>query len=292
MSALVLASVAHGAGSPYPRTLPHSCWGRSWSTANPKVWSVAPSVFSPAPARPIAPAELVGRLLARLGDDRFVVGANLGAPPAFPPSYFGVTRRPADALWAYLVRSQPTTTGAAPTPDEIVSRTLADWEAGLVVGALRDDFCAAGGRPLVGASGRSGSDFSNAAFAFNQRFANPAPDAFARLVADAGKRYGFTVVSLALLHPLQSAPVLVVETDRDRAAFMADVPAIMSKLDPGIDQPFHAPLASKTPLAFEGFFLAARDSQGPFLAVWNAHRGAAWGDQWSWLSGTGPSTHG
>ena len=292
LSALVLASVVHAAGPTYPRTLPHSCWGRSWSTGSPKVWSVAPSVFPPAPARPTAPGALVRRLLARLGDDRFVVGVKLGPPPAFQPGSFGITPPPADALWATLVRTPIRTATAAPSPDEIVGRALADWEAGLVVGALRDDLCAAGGRPLVGASGRSGNDFSSSGFAYNQRFANPSPGAFGQLVADAGRRYGFTVVSLSLLRPLQTAPVLFVETGRDRTAFMHDLPAIENMLDPGLDQPLQSPLARKTPLAFEGLFFEVRDAQGPFLAVWNARRGAAWGDQWSWLTATLRSSHG
>ena len=120
----------------------------------------------------------------------------------------------------------------------------------------------------------------------------PRPGAFGQLVADAGRRYGFTVVSLSLLRPLQTAPVLFVETGRDRTAFMHDLPAIENMLDPGLDQPLQSPLARKTPLAFEGLFFEVRDAQGPFLAVWNARRGAAWGDQWSWLTATLRSSHG
>ena len=82
---------------------------------------------------------------------------------------------------------------------------------------------------------------------------------------------GFRVVSLWLLRPLQRAPLLVVETDRDRKSFVADVPSIVDWLDS----------RNGAAVTFEGFLLEARDAKGPFARVENVERGEAEGGQWS-----------
>jgi hypothetical protein len=106
----------------------------------------------------------------------------------------------------------------------------AEWEAALVVGALRDDFCAAGGAPLVGST-------------------------------------------------------LVVRTDRDRRAFVRDVPAIMTLLDPTSSG------GGQTAFTFEGFYLEAADQKGPFVRIENVHRGETEGAEWSWNRCAYPYPH-
>ena len=100
---------------------------------------------------------------------------------------------------------------------------------GIVAGGLRDDFCAAGGGPLVGwmTLGIEGG-LSNRGNALGQRFPNPSPSAFRARVDLIGRKFGFHVVSLRLLRPEQIAPLLVVQTDRPRKNFVNDVPAIVS----------------------------------------------------------------
>lgn len=162
----------------------------------------------------------------------------------------------------------------------------AQWEASLVVGALRDDFCAAGGRPLVGWTiGPGGIGLSDRTYALEQHFPNPAPAAFRSRVSLIGRRYGFRVLSLRLLQPRQLAPLLTVETDRDRKSFVADVPAIMRLLDPTSSS---AHLGAVT---FEGFFLQAQDAKGAFVRVENVQRGEVEGGQWSWNRCAYPYPH-
>ena len=98
-----------------------------------------------------------------------------------------------------------------------------------------------------------------------------------------GRRYGFRVASLRLLRPLQLAPLLIVETSQDRTAFVKEVPAILSLLDPA------ARSANNT---FEGFYFEAQDAQGPFVATSGGVRGQRWGGQWSSNPSVYPFAHG
>jgi hypothetical protein len=112
--------------------------------------------------------------------------------------------------------------------------------------------------------------------AFAQRFPNPSAAAFRRRVALIGRRYGFRVDSLRLLRPLNLAPLVVVSTDRKRAAFAKDVAAIMRLLDP---------IASghrTSAVTFEAFMIEARDQNGPFIRLENAYRGETMGGEWAW----------
>jgi hypothetical protein len=255
-----------------PATPRHSCWARTTGSTEPG----APSVMPRATHAP--PAEIVRRLLARLGDDRFVRRIEIGAPPPITSQhlgYFGRPRPPQDAAWAYI--AAPAAAADPGSDDPMTSDwMLANWEVALVEGALRDEFCAAGGRPLVGWSvgGRVGG-VSDAAYAFNQHFANPSAAEFRRRLAAAGRRYGFDVVSLRLLRPLQTAPLLVVETGRDRKEFVADVGRIVAELG-------RARAGGESARGFEAFFFEARDSEGPFVRVHNVHRARVQGSQWSW----------
>ena len=162
-----------------------------------------------------------------------------------------------------------------PTPEQVGAYTRAHWETLLAWGALRDDFCDAGGRPLVGSS--VSPDVSGLSdHPFGQRFPNPSPARFRARVAAVGERFGFRVVALDLLRPRGLAPLLVVSTERERKAFVRDVPEIMSLLDP------QARDERGVAVTFEGFFFEARDAKGPFVHVASAHRGTSMGSQWSW----------
>jgi hypothetical protein len=201
--------------------------------------------------------------------------------------WYAGARPPRNALWAYI--AAPTANANLPanaTAEQVGAQMVAEWEAELAEGALRDDFCAAGGRPLVGwsVSGttRGVSDHGQA---LGQRFPNPAPGAFRRRLQTVGQRYGFHVVSLQLLRPRQLAPLLVVETNRDRKQFVRDVPTIMRLLDP------IRSARQQTAITFEGFYLEARDSSGAFVRVDNAYRGEVMGGQWSWNRCVYPYAH-
>jgi len=155
-----------------------------------------------------------------------------------------------------------------------------------VAGALRDDLCSAGGAPLVGwTTGRNGIRVADQSFALEQRFPNPPAQAFRRRVQLVGKRYGFRVASLRLPRPRQLAPLLVVQTDRNRKDFVADVQAILALLDPTTSG------HGATALTFEGFFFEARDAKGPFVRTENVYRGEVEGGEWSWSRCAYPFPH-
>jgi hypothetical protein len=274
---------------PYPNFPSASCWTRPDGGGAPL--QAGPSSPLPTHVDHVAPTELVRRLLSRLGDNRYVLDIQIASPPPITlqhlRGYFAGTRPPANARWAYV--SAPVATQRVridPAAAEAEKIAIAQWEAGLVVGALRDDFCANGGPPLVGWSiGRGVLGLSDRTQALEQHFPNPSPAVFRRRVALVGRRYGFTVQELRLLHPRQLAPLLVVRTDRDHKAFVRDVPAIMKLLDPTSNGP------GKTAITFEGFFFEAQDAHGSFVRVDNHYRGETEGGQWSWNRCVYPYLH-
>lgn len=230
------------------------------------------------------------RLLARFGDRSLVRGIKIGAPPphSMIKGSFGGRRVPKGALWAYIAAPKAEQSPSAHiTPAEARERALAYWETELVAGALRDDFCQAGGRPLVGWS-VSGvvNGAANGSHALIQRFPNPSRSEFRARVALVGKRYGFRAESIRFLRPRELAPIVVVETDRDRKKFVADVAAIVGLLDP------RSSSGHQSALTFEGFFFEARDSDGPFVRTYNAYRGEIMGGQWSADRDSYPYPHG
>jgi hypothetical protein len=274
---------------PYPRFPERSCWARRLGG---RPLRAAPSLPAPVHATAVTPQGIVHRVLAGLGDRRYVLRVELGPPPRITlehlRGYYAGRRPPKDALWAYV--AAPVATRQLPddaSPAASGAQMVADWETHLVVGALRDDFCAAGGRPLVGWTiGRGGNAVSDATQAFEQRFPNPPPAVFRRRVELVGRRYGFTVDELRLLHPRQLAPLLVVHTKRERRAFVADVPKIMRLLDP-----MSTRAGGATAITFEGFYFAAADDDGPFVRVEDVYRGEVEGGQWSWSPCVYPYAH-
>lgn len=256
---------------PYPAFHRTSCWTRRIGGAPLRA---APS--SVMPATGLAPATIVERLLARFGDRRYVRHVAIGSPPPVAlrhlRGYFAGARPPANARWAYVSDPGPA--------------MVAQWETSLVVGGLRDDFCAAGGAPLVGWTvGRGGIGVSDSSQALEQRFPNPSARTFRRRVQLVGRRYGFTVRQLLLLHPRQLAPLLVVRTQRNRTAFVHDISKIMRLLDP------ISTGRGPTAVTFEGFFLEAADAHGSFVRVENVYRGQNEGGEWSWSRCVYPYVH-
>jgi hypothetical protein len=233
----------------------------------------APSVPLRPPLRQRRPESVVNRVLARLGDRRYVRRVQLAPVPvpreAHTKGYFAGVEPPPEALWGY-VSVRPASMVAA-------------WEGELVAGALRDNLCANGGPPVVAWTiGGSTGWFSDSANPFEQRFPNPSAPAYRQRVKLVARRYGFQIVSLRLLHPLQIAPLLVVRTDRPRRQFVADIPTILSALGR------HNGRAA----TFEGFYFEARDSDGPFVRTENVHRGSIEGAQWSADPDDYPFPHG
>ena len=242
----------------------------------------APS-FAPAAASHQAPAAIVSALLARFGDRRFITDIRIGTPPKdWYRSW--IKHPPKNGLWAYIHSAELPTPRGMPGSD---AGELAGWEMGLVGGALRDDFCAAGGRSLVGwSAGRDHQGRSDSLYPFAQRFPNPSPEAFRAQVARLAHRYGFHVVALRLLRPSGLAPLLIVQTSRPRGKFAGDVPAILNALDRG------PPAVQSAPWRFEGFYFEARDSKGAFVETEDVLRGTDEGGQWAAAENLFPYPHG
>jgi hypothetical protein len=249
---------------PYPHFSSRSCWGDG--DLGLARW--APSFMPRQSRRRYSPQQIANRVLARFGDRRYIHGIRIGRPPR---RYRGMkVKVPRDALWAYIAAPGAGVVSgfvSNPTHKQELDGTIADWEAQLLWGALRDEFCAAGGRALAGWSGGGEIDTSNAAMPFEQRFPNPKPAAFRRRLALIGRRYGFKVVSLRLLRPLQYAPLIVIETDRDPRAFENDLGAIDALVNP----------ARPGDYTFEGEFIEVRGSRGAFAETYSLLRGTAEG---------------
>ena len=120
-----------------------------------------------------------------------------------------------------------------------------------------------------------------------QHFANLSPGQFRERLDTAAARYHFTVERVALLHPREIAPLVIVQTRRYLALARA-IPALDRSLNP------HRGRNDSTGWAFEGFFLEAQDERGvPFIAVSDALRGPnGGGGQWARSNQLFPFPHG
>jgi hypothetical protein len=199
-------------------------------------------------------------------------------------------RPPSDAVWAYIDAPQAGIYPSAhPDPASVRGFDLARWEVTLIGGALRDEFCRGGGATLAGwTTSRKAIEggVSDETYALNQRFPNPSPQRFRARAEQAGKQFGFRVESIRFLRPRGLAPIVVVQTSRDRKAFIRDVPAILNILDP---KSFTRHRYATT---FEGIAFEAGDSKGPFVRVESTYRGSVMGGQWSAQRDTFPYPHG
>jgi hypothetical protein len=272
-----VAPPARAVGPPVPALSPHACWARHTLGG-----AVIPARPGPA-ARPArAPHAIVESFLRRFGDRTVLASARTTLVPdaaAADSGLFGKDRPPRDARWLSITTRLASGTGLHGP----AAGMLKDFEVDLTIGALRDDFCTAGGPPLVGWSVDGDIRMvSDANAPFDERFPNPTALGFRRELAGVARRYGFRVVSLRLLRPEQLAPMLVVETDRDRTEFVHDVAAIQRLLDP---------IAHRR-LAFEGFMLVVERDGSPFVAVSDIARGQVASSQWSANRCVYPYLHG
>jgi hypothetical protein len=246
------AAIAVAAAPSASKATAHSCWTQE---------SLQPGRTLEPVSAGVDPDALARRVLARLGDSRLVKRIELAPPPpyTFQHGWWRHNLPPKDALWAYI--SAPDARAPrGPDARSNVSWMLGNWEVELVRRALRDEFCGAGGPPLVGTTVNGLLDKVTARGPFVQRFDNPPPERLREHIAKAAERYGFRVVSLRFLRPLQVAPVVVVETDRDCDSFVQDVPKIMNSLHAG---------------SYEGFFFEAGDKDGSLAIVTRINRGKA-----------------
>jgi hypothetical protein len=264
------APPARSTWRPYPQYSAAACWVRDTGAG---MLRAAPSVPAKAPNSRRSPSEIVTTVLSGLGDRRYVRRFVLAPVPTHARrhvrGYFAGVQPPKDALWGY----------AAVKPASMV----ATWEGQLVAGAVRDRLCANGGPPMVGwRIGRSDGGYSDHVYPFEQRFPNPRLADYRRRVELVARRYGFKVAELRLLHPLQTAPLVVAYTDRAHEKFIADIPAILFALDP----------RDREAATFEGFYFEARDKNGPFVRTENSYRGTVEGGQWSADRNDYPFPHG
>jgi len=119
-------------------------------------------------------------------------------------------------------------------------------------------------------------------------FPSPSRAVLIERLRQAQRRYGFQIVSVTMLHPLQRAPVIVIRSDRKLAIAHA-TPAIIKLFDPR-----HVTKSNPSGYAYEGYFLSAVDKHGvPYLATFNHWRCCPpGGGQWAASESLYPFPHG
>jgi hypothetical protein len=102
------------------------------------------------------------------------------------------------------------------------------------------------------------------------------------------RRYGFQIVSVKLLHPLQAAPVIVIRSNNNLPIAHA-TPAIIELFDPR-----HVTKRNPSGYAYEAYFFEARDGHGvPYLATFNHWRApGVGGGEWAADESLYPFPHG
>jgi hypothetical protein len=120
------------------------------------------------------------------------------------------------------------------------------------------------------------------------RFPSPSRRVLLERLRRAETRFGFSVVSVTMLHPLQSAPVVVIRSDREGAIARA-TPKIVAAFDPR-----HVTKQNPSGFAYEGiFFVAETSHRVPYLAVFNHWRAPhIGGGQWAASESLYPYPHG
>jgi hypothetical protein len=120
------------------------------------------------------------------------------------------------------------------------------------------------------------------------RFPSPSRRELVGRLRRAAARYGFEILSVRMLHPLQRAPVIVIRSSHEHALARA-IPAIIERFDPR-----HVTKANPSGYAYEGYFLEAIDARGvPFLATFNHWRAPrVGGGEWAAVESLYPFPHG
>jgi hypothetical protein len=119
-------------------------------------------------------------------------------------------------------------------------------------------------------------------------FPSPSRLVLIRRLRQAQTRYGFEIITVTMLHPLQRAPVIVIRSDRPQAIAKA-TPVIIDLFDPR-----HVTKTNPSGYAYEAYFFEARDRQGtPYLATFNHWRPPhVGGGQWAADESLYPFPHG
>jgi hypothetical protein len=104
----------------------------------------------------------------------------------------------------------------------------------------------------------------------------------------AARLYGFRVVSVRMLHPLQSAPVIVIRSDR-KQSIARSTPKIINLFDP-----YRPTTVNPSGYAYEAYFFVAQTRKGiPYLATFNHWRAPnVGGGQWAATENLYPFPHG
>jgi hypothetical protein len=151
---------------------------------------------------------------------------------------------------------------ATPSPKSVVAQAKRDW--------LKE----------VRASATSGDP--------TRSFPSPSRTVLMHRLRQAQSLYGFQIISVTMLHPLQRAPVVVIRSDRKHAIAKA-TPAIINLFDPR-----HVTKNNPSGYAYEAYFFEACDEHGiPYLATFNHWRPPhVGGGQWAAQESLYPFDHG
>jgi hypothetical protein len=142
---------------------------------------------------------------------------------------------------AAVVGTSAAASAAAGGPVRVIARSKAEW-----VSEMR-------------ASARSGDR--------DARFPSPSRTVLLARLRTAARLYGFQIVTVQMLHPLQGAPAIVIRSDRQQAIALATRKIV------SLFNPYHPTSADPAGSAYEGYFLVAEDSHRvPYLASWNESR--------------------
>jgi hypothetical protein len=120
------------------------------------------------------------------------------------------------------------------------------------------------------------------------RFPSPPRAVLVQRLERAGRRYRFELVSVALLRPLQAAPVIVLRSDR-KQALARSLPRIIDLFDPR-----HPTGLDPSGFAYEGYFLTVVDNRGtPYIVTFNHWRAPhVGGGEWAASEDLYPFPHG
>lgn len=106
-------------------------------------------------------------------------------------------------------------------------------------------------------------------------YVNPARETFLAKLHTAASQYRFTIVKVEILHPKQSAPLVVVQTS-DEPGLSSSTAAILHSLNPLIRGP------NGLRVGYEGFLFEVLDRKGvPCLVTFTIDRAHPQGSQWA-----------
>jgi hypothetical protein len=119
-------------------------------------------------------------------------------------------------------------------------------------------------------------------------FPSPSRRVLMQRLRQAQRRYNFAIVTVRMLHPLQSAPVIVIRSDKKLAIAHATAAIIR------LFNPRHVTNSNPSGYAYEGYFLSAEDRHGvPYLTTFHHSRCCPpGGGEWAASENLYPFPHG